>query len=139
VTLIVALLFLTKLEIGSFKTKTAIYPLVWILIGVLGLRYYNALRGSNSAIKKSLLGLGLTVYILGTLFLSMGFFMCGEYEAGSSYTHKTNKSLTLVCRTYECYGTTGQCQLYTIRRITPRIKWVTALTSDKIDTTIWRR
>lgn len=83
--IILALLVLTKLEFGNYKAKTVIYPILWLGFGVLGVKYYRSLRGSASAIRKSILGLGIALYSLGTLFFGFEYLMCAEINYGISY------------------------------------------------------
>ena len=138
---ILVLFFLTYLEIDDFKAKTIIYPILWIGIGLLGYKYYNILRGSDSAIRKTILGLGFAFYVLASLSFGLGFFLCGEGDHGVSYTHKKKKSLSLICRRYDCYGTADRCQLYKVRNLTKHIKWVTKYTKyneKPVDTSEWR-
>ena len=138
-TAILGLFLLTRLEIDGFKAKTIIYPILWIGIGILGFKYFNILKGSASAIRKSLLGLGLAVYIFSTLYFGIQFFMCAESDHGVLFTHKNNKSLSLVCRTYDCYGTADGCQLYEVRNLTKHIKWITKFNENSVDTSKWQR
>ena len=138
-TTIIALLFLIRLEFGGFKAKTVIYPILWVGIGILGFKYSKLLRGRESAIRKSLLGLGLAFYIFGTLFFGFRFFMCAENNHGISFINKQDKSLSLECRTYDCYGTADDCQLYKVRNLTKHIKWVTKFIENPVDTSKWQR
>ena len=138
-TAIIVLYFLTSLEFDGFKAKTIIYPILWISIGVLGYWYYDFLRGSNSAIRKSILGLGFAFYLLGTLFLGLGFLFCAESDHGVIFTNKKDKSLSLVCRTYDCYLTADRCQIYQVRKLTEHIKWVTRFSENPVDTSEWQR
>ncbi len=138
-TTIIALFFSTRLEFDGFKLKTVIYPILWVLIGALGFNYYKILRGTDAAIRKSLLGLGFAFYVLGTLALGLGFFICAEIDHGVSFIHKKDKSLSLVCRTFECYGTADHCQLYQVRKLTEHIKWVTRFNENPVDTSKWQR
>jgi hypothetical protein len=138
-TTIIALLFLTRLELDDFKAKTVIYPILWAGIGVLGFRYFKILRGSASALRKSLLGLGLAFYIFGTLFFGSSFFMCAEGNHGILFINKQDKRLSLECRTYDCYGTADGCQLYKVRNLTIHLKWVTKFNENPIDTSEWQR
>jgi len=139
--IILVLFLLTNLEIDSFKAKSIIYPISWIGIGWLGYRYFNFLRGTDSAIRKTILGLGFAFYVLASLSFGLGYFLCSEGDHGVSYTNKKDKTLSLVCRTFDCYGTADRCQLYKVRNLTKHIKWVTKYTKyneKPIDTSEWR-
>jgi len=133
------LFLLTNLEIDSFKAKTIIYPILWIGIGLLGYGYFTILRGTESAIRKTILGLGFAFYVFASLFFGIGFFLCAEGDHGVSYTHKKDKSLSLVCRTFDCFGTADGCQLYKVRNLTRHIKWVTRSKEIPVDTSEWQR
>jgi len=135
---ITVLFSLTYLEINGFKAKTVIYPILWISIGVLGYKYYTLLRGSDSAIRKSLLGLGLAFYLFGSLAFGGSLILCKEIDHGVSFIHIENKSLSLVCRTYDCYGTVDDCQMYKVRNLTKHIKWVTKYNEKPVDTSKWQ-
>jgi predicted membrane channel-forming protein YqfA (hemolysin III family) len=138
-TTIITLFLFTRLEFDGFKVKTAVYPILWIGVGILGIRYFKILRGSASAIRKSFLGLGLALYIFGTLFFGSTFFICDQRNHGISFINKQNKSLSLECRTYDCYGTADGCQLYKVRNLTKHIKWVTKFNQNPVDTSEWQR
>ena len=135
--IVLAIFLLSGIEIGSFKIKAVTYPILWISIGVLGFKYFKTLRGRNSAIRKSLLGLGLAFYVFGTWYFIFSFFLCAEIDRGVSFLHKKDKSLSLVCRTFECYGTSSSCQLYKVRNLTTHIKWVTKYNENPVDTSKW--
>jgi hypothetical protein len=137
-TIIIALFFLTRLEFDGFKAKTVIYPILWAGIGLLGFKYYKLLRGSESAIRKSLLGLGLAFYIFCTLSFGFIFFICAEINHGISFINKQDNSLSLECRTYGCYGTSEGCPLYKVRNLTKHIKWVTKFNENPVDTSKWQ-
>ena len=136
--IILALLLLTKLEFGAYKAKTVIYPILWLGFGVLGVKYYQALRGSASAIRKSIFGLGLALYLLGTLVFGFEYLMCAEINYGISYIDKQDKRISLECRTFGCYGTSDNCQLYKVRHLTKSIKLVTKFDEFPVDTSKWQ-
>jgi predicted membrane channel-forming protein YqfA (hemolysin III family) len=138
-TTIIALFFSTRLEFDGFRVKTAVCPILWIGIGILGFRYFKILRGGASAIRKSLLALGFAFYIFGTLFYGSRFFMCAEGNHGILFINKRDKSLSLECRTYDCYGTADDCQLYKVKNLTRHIKWVTKFNENQVDTSEWQR
>ena len=138
VTIIIVLFMLSKIEYDSFKVKSIAYPLLWINVGVIGFRYFKSLRGSGSAIRKTILSIGFAIYVLASLNFTIRLFLCSENTHGVSYINTKNNNLTLECRTYECFGTADRCQLYKIKRLTSHIKWVTIL-NDKIPhETEWR-
>lgn len=138
VAFILALLVFTRLEFDNFKAKTISYPILWLGIGILGFKYFKNLRGSASAIRKSLLGLGLAFYLIGSLFFGIQFIMCAESKHGISFINKRDIHIRLECRTADCYLTTDPCQLYKVRQLTKHIKWVTEFNEVPVDTSKWQ-
>ena len=134
----IALLALARLEFEGFKFKTIIYPVLWIGIGVAGFKYYKKLQWSESAIIRTILGLGMVIYLFGTLGFGCRFILCGEINRGVSYINIHNDKLTLEIRDYECYGTTGDGQLYKVRSLTRSLKWVSEFNATPVDTTVWK-
>jgi len=132
------LFFLTYLEFDDFKVKTVIYPILWIGVGVLGYGYFNILRGTDSAIRKTILGLGFAFYLFASLSFGLQFFFCGEGNKRTLFIHKTDKCLSLECRPYDCYGTADGCKLYKVKNLTKHIKWVTKYNENPVDTSEWR-
>jgi hypothetical protein len=137
VILIVTLFLLSKIEYDSFSLKSITYPLLWVTVGIIGFRYFKNLP-TRSAIRKTILSIGFAIYVLASLYFTMQLFLCAESTYGTRYINTKSNSLTLECRTYDCYGTADQCQLYKLRRLTNHIKWVTIF-DDKIpDKNEWR-
>ena len=138
-TTILFLIFLSNLEFGSFKTKSIIYPLIWICIPIVGLNLFNRLRGSSSVIRKSLLGLGAAFYLFGTIVFGMRLLLCAEIDHGTLFKNKNNSQINLECRTYDCYGTAESCQLYKVRYLIGKIKLVTKYNQEPVDESKWQR
>ncbi|OQP60610.1 hypothetical protein A3860_32875 [Niastella vici] len=120
------------LEYDNIKAKAIIYPVMWISMGYI---VFKAFPG-KSLTKSSLL------IILGVICLSYTFShvigFCGWIKHGTLYKNKRDKSIRIICRTYECFGTAEGCQLFEERRITEHIKWVTSFDEKPIDTTKWQ-
>lgn len=135
--ILIVLLLLSRVEIDDFKIKTITYPALWLAIGILGFWFYRKLLGTNSALRKSIFGIGFALYVLCSLYFFLSFFLCAEITSGSKYLHRMESTLSLECRSYECYGTTGSCELYTLRSLTDHIKWVTKYDGDTVDLNIW--
>src|SRR5687767_348050 len=95
--LVLLALMLTHLEIFGFKIKAVIYPMAWVFAGFLMYKVSCYLRGSNSAIRRSMLGLVLPFYVFGTLFLGLQFMMCGEVQTGTKYVSLREDDLFLEC------------------------------------------
>lgn len=131
ITLLVLLLLL-PLEYDNIRAKSFIYPLMWIGAVYLVFKAFP---------KKHYVTRNLLLIFLG-LF---GFFVilprvigfCGWTHHGTLYVKKGDKSIRLVCRSYECYMTDGPCQLFKERRITKHLKWVTSFGEESVDKTIW--
>jgi hypothetical protein len=129
---------LTKLEIYGFSLKTIVNPIAWIAIGVIIYRINRHLRGSGPGIRKSMLGIVFALYVFGSFFLGLRFFMCGATKTGSIYVSVQDEDLHLQCRTYECFQTTGQCQFTQLRTLVRNVQWSTLLERDEVDLSKWR-
>jgi len=129
------LFFLSPLEYDNTKSKILIYPFFYVITALVLIAWY---RRRNSTLENIIIPFAGIIY----LFISCNFLVdhsfCGWTTNFDSYTSKTNKSLKLVCRSYECYGTDGNCQLYKEWSLTKHLKWVTKLDNESIDTTIWK-
>jgi hypothetical protein len=131
-------LMLTRLEVFGFKIKTAIYPMAWVAAGFFMYRIFRYLRGSNSAIRRSTLGIAFPFYVFGTFFLGLQFVMCGEGQTGTKYVSLKEDDLYLECRSYKCFQTTGSCQFTKVRTLLKGIYWVTNLDRNQVDLTKWK-
>ena len=139
VVVIIALFALTRFEFEGLNFTSIVYPVLWICIGVAIFKYYQTLRVVESAIRRTLMGLGLAIYVFGTLGIGCQLIMCGEMNNGVSFINKHDDKLTLESRDFECYGATGDYKLYKVRSLTKSLKWVTEFHDNPVDTTIWER
>jgi len=53
------------------------------------------------------------------------------------YKNKEDKSILIVCRRFDCYGTAEDCRLFKIKKLTNHLKWVTKFEEAKVDITKW--
>jgi hypothetical protein len=128
------LYLLLPLKFGNLESRYIICPLVWISVGIIG---KEIIPKNKSILKTILVLLGIAGYILMTcLFIFFFFLFCTSVNYGTVYQNKNEHSLKLVCRSYECYGTSDDCDLYEERELLPNIYWVTKFT-DKIDPKVW--
>jgi len=133
-----ALIF-TRIEIFDFKLKTVIYPLAWIAFGVILYRSSVKLRGTRSAIRRTVLGITFALYVFGTLFLALKFAMCGEGLTDTKYVNREDDRLFLVCRIYDCYEEVSKCQFMEVKTFVLHIRWVTKVDKDRVDLSKWKR
>ena len=136
--LIAIALVLTRLEVFGFRINTVGYPIIWIATGVLIYKIFQYLRGSGSAIRRSILGLALAAYVFGSLFLGLQFLMCGERQAGTKYMSREEDGLFLECRIDDCSETIIPCQFTKVRTLMGGISWVTKLERKQVDLTKWK-
>jgi len=132
------MLILTRVEVSGRKMSTGVYPIFWILTGVLIYKISLYLRGSGSAIRKSILGLALAIYVFGTFFLALKFLMCGDQQAGPKYVSVKEHDLFLECRFNNCSQTASRCQFTTVRTLVSNVYWVTKIDSSKVDLNKWK-
>ena len=126
------LFFLSYIEYDNFKLSRIIYPLICISLPFV-LQYLL----SELYLKVSHIIISTLVYI-GIISLSYLFSLfCAWSDDLLLYKNKKNKSLLIVCRTYDCYGTDEDCHLYKVKKITKHIKWVTKFEEKKVDSTKW--
>jgi hypothetical protein len=135
-TFIILLYFLHPLEYGNFKMKTVIYLFIWISIAVIVI---NVLPKRRSLMKTLGVSIGVLVYFFATCFFGFSFLFCRWENHGIIYINKSDNSIKIICRTYDCYGTAEGCELFKARQLTKHIKWVTEFNDDPVDTTKWRR
>jgi hypothetical protein len=129
-------LILTPLEYGSFRFKTVMYPALWITIGVIGIRLIQDKRNRHLIVK---LIIAFSIYILLTLFFLFRLTFCKTGNERIWYVHKENASISLICRSFECYQTTGPCTLYKSYKIIGKLKWTIKFSDDIVDTSRWRK
>ena len=126
------LLLLLPLEYDNIKAKSFIYPLMWIGAVYIVFKAFPKKQYITRSLLLVFLGLFGFFVILPRV---IGF--CGWIHYGTLYVKKGDRSIRLVCRSYECYMTDGPCQLFKERRITKHFKWVTSFGEGPVDKTIW--
>lgn len=131
------LYLLLPLEFGKFQSRNIIYPLIWISIAII---IEESTSQKKSSSKRISAALGFLVYLFLSCIMAFWFFMfCGWFNYGTLYENKSEHSLKLVCKSYECYGTAGDCELYKRRELLPKIFWVTKFAEVTVDSTIWKK
>jgi hypothetical protein len=136
IAIIISAYFLLPLEYDNFKIKIVLHPLIWTSIVLLILKIFPGGKTLKRAVTA---WIGSGVYLL-LLFLNifMETVFCNWGNIGSFYISKTEASVKLVCRTYNCYGTADDCQLFKVSQLTTHIKWVTKFTEKRVDSIQWK-
>lgn len=129
---LLVLLLLLPLEYDNLKAKAFIYPIIWVSAGYIVVRAFP-----RKSITKSSLLLSLGIIVFFQIFIQVIGF-CAWAKHGTLYINKRDKSIRIICRTYDCLGTAEGCRLFEERRITQHIKWVTSFDEKPIDTTKWQ-
>ena len=130
---------LTRLEIYGFKMKPIMSVIIWLAAGVLMYMISGFLRGSGSAIRKSVLGLAFAVYVLTAPLVVLQFLMCGEGGTGIKYVSLKDDDVFLECRNYDCFQTSSVCELTEVRTVLAGIYWVTNVDEKQVDQTKWKK
>ena len=132
--IIIACLFLlTKIEYDNFKLSGFVYPLLWISTPFI-FRYILI----NGPISRVSFLLGIFGYLLIIFLFSLFSSFCSWSRDVPLYKSRRDKSLIIVCRTYDCYGTTEDCRLYQVKMLTNHIKWVVKFEEIKVDSSKWQ-
>lgn len=126
------LFILLPLEYDNTKAKTFIYPIMWISMGYIVFKAFPR-KSHTKSILLMLLGV---IGLFYTFTHVIGF--CTWTNHGTLYINKRDKSIRIICRTYDCLGTAEGCRLFEVRRITEHIKWVTSFNEKATDTTKWQ-
>jgi len=129
------LFFLSPLEYDNTKYKAFIYPFIYLTTAVILIVWY---RRRNSTLENILIPFAGLIYLFASCNFLVDHSFCRWTTHFDSYTSRTNKYLKLVCRSYECYGTDGNCQLYKEWSLTNHLKWVTKFNNENVDTTVWK-
>ncbi len=133
--IIIAFLYLlTYIEYNNFKLSRIAYPLIWISIPIT-LRYI--LVKENVSIRTFIIG--IVVFIFISIFYLLFSVFCAWSNDSTLYISKSNESITLVCRTYDCYGTAEDCRLYQVTKLKSKFKWVTKFEEKIVDSKKWQK
>jgi len=136
VSFFILLFALLHLEYDTIKVKTFIYPLFWISIAYILIKKYRR----KSTLRRIIFLLGGVLYFfiaLNILADLTGF--CAWGHSNVLYINKSDKSTKIACRSYECFMTSDNCELYEVKNITTHLKWVTKFNENPIDTTRWEK
>jgi hypothetical protein len=126
------LYFLLPLKVYQYESAYVIYPIWWlsvfaiIIIGRWGGTFIEIL-------------VFVFIFLMVSFFFTfLNFFFCGWNDHGILYINKTNHSLRIRCKTFDCYGTSENCRFFKERILLKNIYWVTEFNKNKIDTTVWQ-
>ena len=134
--LIATLLFLSPLEYDNFKASTVSQPVIWTIVAI---SLIKVLSTKGSMLNIIIVGLGSLIYLILMISHVLGLMACAWTHNSPLYVSKSDKSVRICCRTYECATTeTSECKLYKEWVITEHIKWVTKVKIKSIDTSAWR-
>jgi hypothetical protein len=132
---IIALSFLLiPLEYGTFRFKTIAYCTLWIILGTIIIK---AIRNKKYRHRIVLLRIILFFYIAFSFLLLFRSVLCGTGNDIILYTNKKNPSITIVCRTFDCFLTAGPCECYKSRRLIGKLRSVTKFPDFVADKTQW--
>jgi len=133
--LVVFLLYLSPLEYDNPKFQIYVYLFLYGATAIVLIKWY---RRQRSTIENILIPVAGIIYLFASCNHLLDNSFCRWMTYFDSYTSKSNNSVKLVCRSYECYGTDGDCKLYKQYSITTHLKWVTKFNEKAIDTTLWK-
>lgn len=133
--LLVALTYfvLNHVEYGSYKFELLSNLL---LLALIGSGFIALLRNKKYKTHKVKIIIGFSLYLLFTFLFLFSVMMCGNANDSKLYVQKENKTTSIICRSYECFLTSGPCDLYKCNTIAGKLKWVTKYTGT-VDTTKW--
>ena len=134
--LAVLLVIAIPLEYGSFRFKTVVFPILWITLGVTGIKLISNKQNRYMVVK---LIIAFGIYVLLTLYFLFTLTFCRTGESRVWYVHKENPSVNLICRSFECYMTSGPCTLYKSRKIIGKLRWTIKFSDNVVDTTKWQK
>jgi hypothetical protein len=129
-------IILTPLEYDSFRFAPVIYATLWIILGVIGVRVIQNKRNRHLIVK---LIIAFSIYILLTFLFLFRLTFCKNGKDRIWYVHKERPSISLICRSFECYQTTGTCTLYKSYKIIGKLRWTIKFSDDTVDTSKWRK
>jgi len=92
----------------------------------------------NSIGKMILVTIGALIYLGFSAILSLGIFLCSEGNRGELYISRTNPSVKIISRSFGCFLTTDDINLYKERNLTENLKWVTSFDEQLVDTLYWK-
>ena len=126
------LLSLTQMEYDTIKFSRFVYPLIWISFPFI-LKYLSL----NSSFRITHILIASVVYIVILCFSFLFGVFCAWSSDGILYKNKKDKSILIVCRRYDCYGTAEDCRLYKVKKLTEHLKWVKKFQEEKVDKIKW--
>jgi len=134
VKLFVLLFLLFHLEYDTIKAKTFLSPLFWISVAFFLIKKLK----KKSTLRSIVFLVGGIVYF----FIALNFLLdltgfCAWGHSNILYINKSDRSIKLDCRSYECFMTSGDCELYEVKNITNHLKLVTKFNEKQVDTAKW--
>jgi hypothetical protein len=132
----VLLFLLFHLEYDNIKANTFLYPLFWISVEYILIKKFI----HKSTLRTIVFSLGGVLYF----FIALNFLVdltgfCAWGHSNILYINKRDKSIKIDCRSYECFMTAGDCELFEVKNITTHLKLVTKFNDKPIDTTKWEK
>lgn len=124
-------------QYSNFSLYSISYNLIWICIGIFGYIEYKNLKGSPSAIRKSILSIAFALYCLSIPIFLFRLFICSSQKNSVLFQNKKDNSIEIVGRNNECYA--DPYTLMKVYHITDNLKWVIELDKQKVDTTEFRK
>lgn len=133
---IVLLYIVAHMEYNGFRTKSIIYPIIWILFAVTIKRLF---RANTSTALGVFYGIGCFGYIVLTLFFMLSKIMCAWSQEDILYEHKKYPSIQLTKRGWGCLLTDDDYPYYKKYKLTENIAWISEFNDLPVDTTEWKR
>ena len=133
----IALYQLLPLEVYGWGARYFIYSFIWISVFIIALALLPSKKSTGRTVY---IVAGSLFYALLTCILAFVFFLfCRWSKHAVLYTSKTNSSLKIVCRTYDCYGTAEDCRKFKQRELLPNIYWLTDFSDKPVDSAVWKK
>ncbi len=129
----IILYLILPLKIHDVESRDIVYPLIWLSFFILGAIFSTQ---ESNPISLTILTIGYFLITCVLAFLFFGFCRWSNY--GELYKNKKHDSLSLICKTFDCYGTSEDCKIYKQRKLLENVYWITKF-DEKIDTTIWQK
>lgn len=126
---------LLPLQYDNMSAKTVIEPIIWTSIAFVAYKLFPR----KSELRTGVFLIGGVIYLLFLFswFTNLTGF-CANIDHGVLYVNKKDPSRVLTMKTYECFMTEGDPELFEERSLTDHFKWVTRFNQKPVDTVKWR-
>jgi hypothetical protein len=124
------------LEYGTFRFASIIHPLLWLILGSIGVRLLQERKNRNIVMK---LTIAFGIYIMFTFIFLFRLGFCRSANDSILYVNKNNPETTIVCRDFECYQTTADCEYYLSQKIFGGLKWNIRIYDANVEATDWEK